>query len=160
PDGTTGPTVKSASGTAIAFGSSTAITFTNGVAIVSAGINGVMTLSKAESASISVTDGSIDNGAGLPVTVRPGAADALALAATRTPTPGVAADMTITANDPYGNTATSYSGDRTLTFAGANPIGANNPTVTDKNGTARTFGAATTITFAGGVATTASGANG
>ena len=161
PDGTTRPTVTNASGGAIAFGSSTAITFTGGIATVGAGVNGVMRLYKAENASITVTDGSIDNGAGLPVTVRPGAAAALMLtAATTTPLAGVATSLTITAKDAYANVATSYGGDRSLTFSGAGAIGGNNPTVTDKNGTARTFGAATAIAFAGGLATTSSGANG
>ncbi|MGB7589380.1 MAG: hypothetical protein WBM00_11800, partial [Solirubrobacterales bacterium] len=67
-------TVSNASGTAINFGSSTTITFTNGVATVSSGKNGVMTLVKAASASITVSDGTISNGAGLAVTVSPAAA--------------------------------------------------------------------------------------
>ncbi|MGD0020625.1 MAG: hypothetical protein ABSD62_15400, partial [Candidatus Limnocylindrales bacterium] len=57
----TAPTVKNSSGTAIAFGSTTAITFSSGVATVSSGNNGVMTLYQAESATVSVTDSSISS---------------------------------------------------------------------------------------------------
>ena len=53
------PTIKDKTGAAIAFGSSTTITFTNGVASVSSGSNGVLALYKAESAIISVSDGTI-----------------------------------------------------------------------------------------------------
>ncbi|MEI8273412.1 MAG: cadherin-like domain-containing protein, partial [Paludibacter sp.] len=52
-------TIKDKTGTNVSFGNSTTITFTNGVATVSAGNNGVLTLYKAESAIISVTDGTI-----------------------------------------------------------------------------------------------------
>ena len=55
--GGTAPTVKDKNGTATNFGSSTTITFTNGVATVSGSNNGVMALYKAETALISVTDG-------------------------------------------------------------------------------------------------------
>src|SRR5439155_1708299 len=69
-------------------------------------------------------------------------------------TAGGAQTITVTATDPYGNTDTTYTGDQTLTFSGAsgssNPVTA--PTVTDKNGTARTFGTSETITFTSGVA--------
>jgi hypothetical protein len=77
PDGTH-PTVTNSSGTAINFGSTTVISFTNGVANVSSGNNGVMKLYKAETVNITVTDGSITNGAGLSVTVSPGTATKLA----------------------------------------------------------------------------------
>jgi hypothetical protein len=63
------PTVTDSSGTPINFGTATTITFSSGVASVSGSSNGVMTLYKAETASIVVTDGSISNGSGLSVTV-------------------------------------------------------------------------------------------
>ena len=59
------PTVTSKSGSAVNFGSSTTVTFSHGVS--SAG--GSMVLYKAESASITVTDGSISQLANLAVTV-------------------------------------------------------------------------------------------
>lgn len=66
------PTVTNVSGTAINFGSPTSIAFTNGVATVSGSANGVMKLFKAGAATITVSDGSISNGAGLSVTVSAG----------------------------------------------------------------------------------------
>ena len=67
-------TVSNATGTATAFGTATAISFASGVATVSAANNGVMTLVKAGAASITVSDGTITNGAGLAVTVSVGTA--------------------------------------------------------------------------------------
>jgi hypothetical protein len=55
------PTVTNSSGTPIAFGSITSISFIGGVATVSGGSNGVMTLYKVETATISVTDGSLSS---------------------------------------------------------------------------------------------------
>jgi hypothetical protein len=80
--------------------------------------------------------------------------------ATTTPTAGAGDSLTITAKDSAGNTVTAYSGDQTLTFSGASTIGANQPTVTSKTGTAVAFGTAETIAFANGVATVAGSSNG
>jgi hypothetical protein len=77
PDGTQ-PTVTNSSGTAVKFGTTTAITFTNGVAQVFGAGNGLMTLYKAETALITVSDGTINNGTGLSVTVGAGSASNLA----------------------------------------------------------------------------------
>jgi hypothetical protein len=77
PDSTR-PTVSSSSGTAINFGTATAISFSSGVASVSGSNNGVMKLYKAETASITVSDGTISNGSGLSVTVSPASAARLA----------------------------------------------------------------------------------
>jgi hypothetical protein len=71
-------TVSNSSGTATNFGTATAIGFTEGVATVSAGKNGAMTLVKAGATSITVTDGSITNGSGLAVTVSVGTAARIA----------------------------------------------------------------------------------
>ncbi len=156
------PTVTDSTGVATSLGTATAITFTNGVATVAGANNGVMTLYKAEAVSVTVTDGTLSNGAGLAVTVAPAAAASLALAAASvTPTAGVADNLTVTAKDAYGNTATAYIGSHNLTFGGANngPNG-NAPTVTSSAGTVTNFGTATAITFAAGVATVAAGNNG
>jgi hypothetical protein len=77
--GTFSPSVVNSAGVTTTFGATTAINFTNGVATVSAGRNGVMTLYKAEAATITVTDGAINNGTGLPVTVNSAAPAGLAL---------------------------------------------------------------------------------
>ena len=156
--GANNPTVSNKTGVATNFGTATTITFTNGVASVSGANNGVMKLFKVETVSITVTDGTINNGAGLSVTVSAANAANLTLAAaTTTPTAGVGNNLTITAKDAFGNVATGYTGDKPLTFGGAS-VQTNNPTVSDKTGVARNFGAATTITFTNGVSTV-SGAN-
>ncbi len=81
-------------------------------------------------------------------------------AATTTPTAGAADNLTITAKDSAGNTVTAYGGDQTLTFSGAGTIGANQPTVSSKTGTAVAFGTAETITFTSGVASVSGSSNG
>ena len=105
--GANNPTVSNSSGSAINFGSSTAITFSSGVSTVSGSANGVMTLYKTETVSITVTDGSINNGAGLSVTV--GSATANQLVFVQGPGPaftGIAMSpaVTVQVEDVYGNT--------------------------------------------------------
>src|SRR5207253_7711426 len=79
-----------------------------------------------------------------------------------TQTAGTTQNLTITAKDAAGNVATSYTGDKTLTFSGAgassNPV--TNPTVTSKTGTAANFGSPETITFSNSVATVSGSSNG
>ena len=104
-------------GTAVAFGTATTITFTNGVATVSGASNGVMRLYKAETASIVVSDGTIGNGTGLPVTVSVGPAAKLAF--TQQPggsTGGVAfaTQPTVAVQDLAGNTVTTDTSPVTL----------------------------------------------
>ena len=155
------PTVADRSGIAVSFGTLTSITFTNGVATVSSGWNGVMTLYKAETAAISVSDGSHTNGAGLTVTVSAGAAASFSMSAVTTAlTAGAGDNLTITAKDAYGNTAISYTGSKNLTFAGATTIGTFHPTVTNSLGTAVNFGSTTSTTFTAGVATVSGSSNG
>jgi hypothetical protein len=160
PIGANNPTITNKTGTATSFGSAAVITFTNGVATVNASSNGVMKLPKAETANITVTDGTRTNGTGLAVTVSPATAASLSLsAAFTTTTAGVADNLTVTAKDSFGNTATSYTGDKTtIKFAGATAAGSFTPTVTNKTGAAVNFGANETLTFTNGVAS-ASGAN-
>ncbi|HTA37095.1 MAG TPA: hypothetical protein VK761_10295, partial [Solirubrobacteraceae bacterium] len=74
-------------------------------------------------------------------------------AADSSPAAGEADDLTIAALDAYGNTATSYSGSKSLTFAGAATIGSNHPTVSNSSGTAISFGSPTTISFSSGETT-------
>ena len=111
--GTSKPTVANSSGTATAFGTATAITFTAGVATVTSSKNGLMTLYKAESPSISVTEGTVTTATPLEVTVAPAAAAKFVLTATSaTPTAGEADNLATTAQDTYGNVATSYTGSK------------------------------------------------
>jgi hypothetical protein len=141
----THPTVTDSSGTAVNFGSATAISFASGVATVSSGANGVMTLYKAETASITATDGVHGNGSGPSVTVAPAGASSFSVPTPATQTAGVAFSATLTALDAYGNTATGYTGAKTIVWSGPS----NSP-----NGTAPSYpSAATSLTFSGGTAT-------
>ncbi len=142
------PTVTDNSGTPVDFGTPETLTFSNGVS----SLGGNMTLYKAETASVTATQGSLTSNA-LGLTVAPLSVSSLTLsAASTTPVTGSTDQLTITAKDMYGNTATSYSGDEAnFTFSGANSIGLYVPTVTDKTGTAIDFGTPETLTFLNGV---------
>lgn len=162
PDGTK-PTVVNRSGKAIPFGSNTSLTFTAGVASVASNRNGVLQVYRAGTAEIQATQGStLDTPVPLALTVSPASAAEIALtAASATPTAGVDDELTITANDEYGNVATSYAGAKELVFSGAeaSPAG-NEATVTDLAGQPVAFGSATALSFTDGVAAPDGGANG
>jgi hypothetical protein len=112
------PTVTNASGTAVAFGSAETINFSNGEATVTGSSNGVMTLYKAETAKITVSDGTLNNGTGVSVTVAPASATGFTVPTPSSQTAGTAFNQTLTAVDQYGNTATAYAGTRAITFSG------------------------------------------
>jgi alpha-tubulin suppressor-like RCC1 family protein len=137
------PTVTNSGGTATNFGSATAINFTNGVATVSGSSNGAMILYKVETANIVVSDGTHTNGAGLAITVGPAAVSSFTFPTPATQTAGTGFNVSITALDAYGNTATGYSGAKSVVFSGP----ANSP-----GGTAPSYPAS--VTFTSGVATT------
>jgi hypothetical protein len=154
------PTVSNSSGADVAFGTATSIAFGAGVASVSAGNNGEMNLYKPGATTVKVSDGTLS--ATLAVTVAAAAASKFLLAAaTTTPVAAANDNLTTTAQDPYGNTATSYTGAHSLTFSGssASPSGTL-PTVVDSAGTAIGFGSATALNFTAGVASVASSKNG
>ena len=144
------PTVTDKTAAPVNFGTATTITFTNGVATA----GGSMKLYKVESPTVAVSDGTISGNSSL--TVSPAAASRLVITGSATQTAGTAQALTITATDPYGNTATTYTGAHSLTFSGANsstnPVTA--PTVTNNAAAAIAFGSPTAITFTNGVATT------
>jgi hypothetical protein len=128
--GSNQPTVTSKTGSAVAFGTAETITFSSGVATVSGSSNGAMTLYKAETATVTVSDGT--HTGTLSVTV------------------GAAAVASITATSGGGQSAT-------VSTAFTNPLTA---TVTDgygnpKPGVSITFGAPSS----GASATFASGGN-
>ncbi len=160
--GGTSPTVSNSSGTAIAFGSVTTISFSLGVAKVSSSKNGVMRLYRSGTTSVKVTDGSISSSPDLSLTVALEATSKISLvAASATPTAGVANDLTITVSDTYGNPLPTYTGPRNLTFTGASPSAwGNTPTVSDSSGIDVPLGSATAISFDAGVAKVAGAANG
>jgi hypothetical protein len=152
--GGTKPTVANSSGTATNFGTATALSFTSGVATVSSTKNGVLRLYQSGTANVAATEGTITTPSPVAVTVSPAAASKFVLsAASATPTAGALDELTTTAQDTYGNTATSYTGLHSLVFsgAGASP-GGNTPTVSDATGADVAFGAATSVDFNAGVA--------
>ncbi len=137
------PVVVDSAGVERSFGEATEIGFSEGKATVSSAINGVMKLYKAEAAHIKVKEGSLNNGAGLAVTVKAAATTKkLALAALGEQTAGTAFNETVTATDEYGNTTTGYTGAKTIAWSGP----ANAP-----SGQAPVYPA--TVTFAAGVGT-------
>jgi hypothetical protein len=152
--GGTQPTVVSTSGTATNFGTATAIAFTNGVATVASSKNGLVKLYQAGTANVAATEGSATTPSPAAIVVSPTTASKFALtAASATPTAGALDELTTTAQDTYGNTATTYTGVHNLVFSGASasPSGTN-PTVSDSTGADVVFGAATTLDFSAGVA--------
>ena len=78
--------------------------------------NGVMTLYKAETAKITVTDGTLSNGAGVSVTVGLGHRRRLHASHPSTQTAATPFSETLTAIDSYGNTATTYRGSQSVIF--------------------------------------------
>jgi hypothetical protein len=154
------PTVTDASGSAIAFGTATSTTFTAGVASPSGSANGVMRLYKSGAATVKVSDGTLS--ATLATTTAAAAAAKLQLAAaTTTPVSAAADNLTITAQDAFLNTATSYTGSHQLIFSGASasPSGAA-PTVANSSGAVIAFGSATALNFSSGVASVSGSNNG
>jgi hypothetical protein len=145
------------SGNPIAFGANTALTFTNGVASVSSAKNGMLKIYKAGPASIVASEGVLTTTTPLELNVAPGTATKFTLAVqTATPTVGAPNDLTITAQDAYGNTATAYTGSHNIVFAG--PAASPSPsskaaTVSDSAGNDVPIGTATPIVFSAGVAT-------
>ena len=159
----TGPTVTDSTGAAIAIGSPTTITFSSGVATVSGNSNGRMTLYASGVVTVAVSDGSIAAAGAdrLAVTVNPGAAVQLVIGGSLTQTAGITQSLTITAHDSFSNTAVSYTGNKSLTFSGANAaIDGTQPTVVNSSGAAIAFGSATVVNFSSGVATVNSNKNG
>lgn len=160
--GGTNPTVSDSTGADVAFGASTALEFTAGVAKASGTANGGMKLYKSGSTSVKATEGALTTPTAVTVTVAAGPATKLVLtSSTATPVAATGFNLTTTAQDAYGNTATGYTGSKSVTFAGAtaSPSGAQ-PTVVNAAGTAVNFGTATALTFSNGVATPASSKNG
>jgi Flp pilus assembly pilin Flp len=95
------------------------------------------------------------------LTVTAGAITSFSLTAAMTTLgTGVADNLTITARDAYGNTATSYTGSHSLTFSGASVNGTTHPAVVNSSGATINFGAATAITFTNGSTTVTGPANG
>ena len=102
--------MTNSSGKPIAFGSTTAINFVSGQATISGSSNGVMTLYKAGSTTITVTNGgSYNNGAGRTVTVNPTTPNKIVFS-TAPPTSGTTGSaltsFAASVEDTYGNVET------------------------------------------------------
>ncbi len=108
----TQPTVTDKDGTAVAFGTATSLTFSAGVAKVSGSSNGKMTLYKAESTSVGVTDQSISSSGStsFAVTVSEAALSKflLVLASPQVNTEPFVGTNVLTATDSFGNPITTF----------------------------------------------------
>jgi hypothetical protein len=111
------PVVLDSSGVERNFGEATEITFSEGKATVSSAMNGVMILYKAEAAHIKVKEGSLNNSTGLAVTVKAAAAKRFSVPTPSEQEAGVAFNVILTATDEWGNTATSYTGKKTIAWS-------------------------------------------
>ena len=108
-------------------------------------MNGAMRLYKAEATHIKVKEGLLNNSTGLAVTVKAATAKKLVISALAEQTAGTAFNVTLTATDEYGNTATSYAGAKTLTWSEPS---------SSPSGKAPSYPA--TVTFTAGVGTASS----
>ncbi len=143
------PTVTNNASSAIAFGNATTMTFTSGAA------TGTMALYKEQDIHITATQGSITTPVitgydyRLAVNVGHAAANYFAVTGTSaTMTAGTSQTITVTLYDQFNNVATTYDGDKLLSFSGANVSELSNaPTVVSE-----VFGTQTTLTFADGIA--------
>jgi hypothetical protein len=108
----TQPSVTDNTGAAVPFGSATPMLFTNGVAVVSAGLNGAMKLYKAETATIAVSDGTIGSTGTdrLTVAVAPAALGKFAWVLTSPQINGVpfTGTNTLTVQDDWGNAVPTF----------------------------------------------------
>ena len=156
------PTVSNAAGEDIAFGTATTIEFSAGVATANGNLNGEMKLYRSGATSIKATEGALTNSTALSVTVAAGPAASLTLTASATTLAvGGSVNLTITAKDVYGNTATGYTGAKSLVYSGATASpSATAPVVVNSANAAIAFGAATAINFTSGVAAVTSSRNG
>jgi hypothetical protein len=156
------PTVVNSSGTVVNFGTATALTFSNGVATAASSKNGFLKIYKVGAANVAATEGSLTTPSPVAITVAPAATSKYVLtAASATPAAGAGDNLTITAQDAYGNLATSYAGSHSLVFSGATAsVSGDVPTVSNSSGVDIAFGAATAIEFSAGVAVGGEGVGG
>lgn len=157
------PTATNSSGTPVAFGSATAIQFSSGVAEAAEGDGGEIVIYKSGASVVKAAESTtVTTPTGVTLTLATGALTKLGLSSsTATPTAGTGFNVTTTAQDTYGNTVTTYTGSKNITFSGASASPAGTlPTVVDSGGTVVNFGSPTGLTFVSGVATPASSKNG
>jgi hypothetical protein len=161
-------TVESNAGKAVNIGTATPITFVEGVAAAEEGSpGGYLTTYKASTTTqnLKATEGSIST-PNVALVVGPNSAATLTTtASTAAPAASGGVSLTTTAKDAWGNTATGFTGTKTLNFnatgVGSEPSPLGTPaSIVNNAGTAGALGADTAITFTNGVATVASSKNG
>jgi hypothetical protein len=141
----TKPVVVDSAGVEQPFTDPTELTFSEGRAVVSGGRNGVMKLYKAETAHIRVSEGALNSGAGLAITVKAGAFGSFrAVPVPGEPEAGVSFEVKLTAWDEWHNTITSYTRTSKLHYEGAEAA---------PSGKAAEYSTTTEPTFSGGEAT-------
>ena len=128
PDPATAPTATNKNNAAVAFGSGTPVTFANGVT------TSAMTLYKAETANIVVSDGpTITTPGALTVVVNTAAPNKLALSGSTTNlASGATRLLTATTQDAFGNTITSGA-DSTLSVGFVKTAGTGSVTAADSS---------------------------
>jgi hypothetical protein len=97
------------------------------------------------------------NGTQSGITVWPAEVDHFTILGNSTQPAGMTQNINVTARDRYENICSTgpnaYTADTTLVFSGAQMLNGNYPSVTDKNGTVKKFGEATTLTITNGETT-------
>lgn len=125
-------------------GDNGAHTFSNGVTLVTAGAQTVSAFDDTYH-SVSGTDS---------VTVDPLAATRLKVTGATTEPAGSLDQLTLTALDPYGNTDTSYDGNKAISISGGAGSGSGaQPYVNDGFGDSQSLGTSMFVAFSAGVAT-------
>jgi len=126
------------------------VTFSGGVGTAA------VTLVKAETTTLTASEGAI-SGTSVGIMVSSGAASRFVVTAPTQQTAGTAFNVTLAAQDIFGNVADGYSGARTITWsgAGAAPNGATPTSTTSVNFTAGTGSVSVTLVKAGATTLTA-----
>jgi hypothetical protein len=140
------PAAQDKSGAYIDFGAGTTVSFTHGEAHLN------LKLYKAETAHLGVSDGGI-NAAGHELAVSVSSTVSRLKLDAPVIVSGVPASVTVTAQDNYGNPATTYVGEHSITFSGAGSVGTYVPKAVDNTGADIDFPGVTKLNFSSGVAT-------
>jgi len=116
------PTVANSSGTSVNEGTAETIAFNSGVSVTTAG-QGILVAKKAETATLNVSDSGGLASTSPAALGQPDGIETIANAyriavASVTPSAGANDQLTIRLVDSFGNTVTSFNGDKTLTLAG------------------------------------------
>ncbi len=130
-------------------GTPDAVTDSNGKAAF-----GTLSITKAGSGyTLTASSGSLTAATSTSFNITAATANAYRItAATNTLAPAVADALTLNLVDQFGNTITTFNGDKPLTFSGLSVAGngTTHPTITDKTGAAINLGEVTTLTFTNG----------